>query len=96
MNYPNPATNYTTFTFEHNMADEELTVSVYVYNLAGMLVSTFSEQVTTTGYNTVLSQWNLRDSNGNLLGQGIYPYCIRITDSDGNFAECYQKLVVIR
>jgi hypothetical protein len=95
-NYPNPARDHTTFAFEHNSSEEDLNVTIYIYDLEGRLVSSYSDHLTTTGFNTVLSQWDLKDMNGNLLKQGIYPYRIRIADSEGNFADSYQKLVIIR
>jgi hypothetical protein len=95
-NYPNPARDHTTFAFEHNSSGEDLNVTIYIYDLEGRLVSSYSDHLTTTGFNTVLSQWDLKDMNGNLLKQGIYPYRIRIADSEGNFADSYQKLVIIR
>jgi hypothetical protein len=96
INYPNPASDYTTFLFEHNKADEELIVTITVYDLTGRMVYNFSSDVITSGYNTKLDEWDLRDYNGNKIKQGIYPYRIRATDSNGSYSDSYQKLVVIR
>ena len=95
-NYPNPARDYTTFTFEHNMPDEELTVNLSVYDLGGRLIYIHTEQIMSSGFNASLSEWDLKDSNGNLIKQGIYPYRIRIKNSKGSYSDSFHKLVVVR
>ncbi len=95
-NFPNPASDYTHFTFEHNQAGEILTVNISVYDMAGRHVAGFIENVITSGFNTRLPAWDLTDQNGNKLKQGIYPYRIIITDENGRQTCSNQKLVVIR
>lgn len=95
-NFPNPASDYTSFIFEHNQAGEELKVQISVFDMAGKLVAGFNENLITSGFNTKLSKWDLTDQNGNKLRQGIYPYRITITDSNGRQTSSHQKLVVIR
>ncbi|MBN1145168.1 MAG: type IX secretion system sortase PorU, partial [Bacteroidales bacterium] len=95
-NFPNPASDYTHFTFEHNQAGEALTVSISVFDMAGRLVASFNEDIITSGFNTRLPEWFLTDQNGNKLKQGIYPYRITLTDMNGRQTSSHQKLVVIR
>ncbi len=95
-NFPNPASDYTRFTFEHNQAGETLTVNISVYDMAGRLVANLNEDIITSGFNTQLPEWHLTDQNGNKLKQGIYPYRITIIDGNGRQTSSHQKLVVIR
>jgi hypothetical protein len=95
-NFPNPASDYTHFSFEHNQAGETLTVIISVYDMAGRLVASFNEDIITSGFNTRLPEWSLTDQNGNKLKQGIYPYRITIIDGNGRQTSSHQKLVVIR
>ncbi|MFO7369993.1 MAG: type IX secretion system sortase PorU [Bacteroidales bacterium] len=95
-NFPNPASDYTQFTFEHNLSGETLTVNISVYDMAGRLVANFNEDLIASGFNTRLSAWDLTDQNGNKIKQGIYPYRITIIDGNGRQASSHQKLVVIR
>ena len=95
-NYPNPARDHTAFSFEHNKAGEELKVTITVYDMEGRLVSSFEDMIIASGFNSTLSEWDLTDTNGNMLKQGIYPYRIRLSDSNGLYTDSYQKLVVIR
>lgn len=95
-NYPNPARDHTIFTFEHNQPAEEITAEITVYDLQGRIIYNYSEVIQSTGFNTSLPVWDLRDSNGNLIKPGIYPYRIRLTSDKGMSAESFQKLVVFR
>ena len=95
-NYPNPAVDYTNFIFEHNKPGEEITVNISVFDMEGRLITSILETIITSGFNSTPRAWDLRDVNGNLVKQGIYPYRIRITDKSGSYTDSYQKLVVIR
>jgi hypothetical protein len=95
-NYPNPASDITWFKFDHNKAGEELSLTITVFDMEGRLVAGISETVFAAGFSSEPFEWDLKDANGNLLRQGIYPYRIRITDKNGRFAETFKKLVVVR
>ncbi len=95
-NYPNPASDHTSFVFEHNQAGKELNATITIFDMSGRIIYTYNETISAGGFNSVLPQWDLRDMYGNPLMPGIYPYQIRITDGEGSYAEGYQKLVVVR
>jgi len=95
-NYPNPASDRTWFRFEHNKPGGELRVTISIFDMGGRNVAVLEETIITSGFNSTPLEWDLKDKNGNFLRQGIYPYRIRITDSNGAIAESHQKLVVIR
>jgi|WetSurSiteA1Bulk_404760.scaffolds.fasta_scaffold00646_5 hypothetical protein len=95
-NYPNPASEVTWFTFEHNKPDEVLQVTISIYDMAGRNVAILDESLSTTGFSLAPLEWDLKDQSGNPLRQGIYPYRVRITDSNGSYTESFQKLVIIR
>jgi hypothetical protein len=95
-NYPNPATEVTWFRFEHNRPGEDLQINIDIFDMAGRNVAFIQQSVYTTGFSCDPVEWDLRDSGGNLLRQGIYPYRIRITDTHGNSADSYNKLIIIR
>ncbi len=95
-NYPNPASDRTWFIFEHNKPGSELQVTISIFDMGGRNIAVLEETLTTDGFSSTPLEWDLRDKNGNVLRQGIYPYRMRITDNNGSFTESYQKLVVIR
>ncbi len=95
-NYPNPAHDRTWFIFEHNKPGDELQVTISIFDMGGRNIAVLEETLITSGFSSTPLEWDLRDKNGNVLRQGIYPYRMRIKDSDGSFTESYQKLIVIR
>jgi hypothetical protein len=95
-NYPNPATDHTSFIFEHNRPGENLKVTVTVFNMQGQVVALLNQTILTGGFSSTPIEWDLKDTHGNLLRQGIYPYRIRISNPEGYVTESYDKLVVIR
>lgn len=95
-NFPNPASDHTTFVFEHNQAGEELVATITVFDMGGRLIYSYSENIPAQGFNATTPVWDLKDMNGNALRPGIYPYRIRISNGKGTYADSYQKLVVVR
>ncbi|HJZ40603.1 MAG TPA: type IX secretion system sortase PorU [Bacteroidales bacterium] len=95
-NYPNPAREFTSFTFEHNKPGEELQVTISIFDMDGRNVAELRETVFSGGFTSSPMTWDLRDSNGNYLSQGMYPYRIRINDRSGSFTESYKKLIILR
>ncbi len=83
-NYPNPASDITWFKFDHNKAGEELTLSITVFDMAGRHVTEIRNTFYAGGFSSEPLEWDLKDENGNMLRQGIYPYRMRITDKTGN------------
>lgn len=74
LNYPNPFTNETTFSFQHNRAGEELDVAVRVYNRAGQQIVTLRERFTATGNVQNTITWDGRTANGAQISGGLYFY----------------------
>ncbi len=95
-NYPNPASDITWFRFEHNKPGEDLEVDIHVFDMEGRHVASLHESVNTTGFSTDPLEWDLRDAGGNVLRQGIYPFRVRITDSNGRYKEGFRKLIIVR
>jgi hypothetical protein len=93
-NYPNPASQTTWFNLEHNRPGEELRVTIKIYDIAGRNVAVIDQYINTTGFSSDPIEWDLKSEKGKRLNEGVYPYRIRITDSKGNFAESYNKLMI--
>lgn len=79
MNWPNPFTSQTYFHFEHN-CPEALEVQVQIFTIAGKLVKTIRQQVSSApfreGYRTDKFgiPWDGLDDFGNKIGKGVYIY----------------------
>ncbi len=96
LNYPNPFVNYTQFWFTHNRPFEPLTVQVQVMTIAGKVVWSTNQVITTTGFLSKEISWNGKDDFGDSLAKGVYVYKLTVkSSSNGAVAEKYEKLVIL-
>ncbi len=95
-NFPNPFTNYTTFSFGHNQNGKNLKVTIDIYSLDGKKVKTISKDVIPYGYVNRDIRWNGRNDAGSLLPGGVYPYKVIIKDQNGKITGSTSKLVIVR
>lgn len=95
-NYPNPFTTHTEFMFEHNRPGQELKIQVQIYSVSGHIVKTIQEDVVASGYRIDDLHWDGLDDYGDKIGKGVYIYKIHVKDQQGNTADQFQKLVVLR
>lgn len=95
LNYPNPFTSKTSFWFEHNQPNSNLTVLVNVFSITGKLVHQIQKNIFTTGTIVNDIEWDGKDRNSEKLGRGVYIYRIIVTNSAGLKAETTQKLYLL-
>jgi hypothetical protein len=95
LNYPNPLTDRTTFTFEIN---KEAVVEIKIYTLSGRLIRTLRDIQARGGFNMI--EWDGLDQDGDLLANGVYLYRVvarsQAADGKGLTGESIGKLVVQR
>ncbi len=96
LNYPNPFTTRTEFFFEHNRPCTTLDVQVQVFTVSGRLVKTISRQLACTGFRSDGLEWNGQDDFGDKLGRGVYVYRLNVSTPEGEKAEKFEKLVILR
>ena len=93
-NWPNPVTDETYFTFDHNQVGNNLKVDIYIYDIMGRWVTTLSETVTGTSTRIAPIRWNGRGAHGETLRNGIYVYRIVATNDKGEYTLMVSKLVL--
>jgi hypothetical protein len=96
LNYPNPFTTYTEFFFEHNKPCTTLGVQLQVFTVSGRLVKSINRQVACEGFRSEPLAWDGLDDFGDKLGRGVYVYRLGVTTPDGERAEKFEKLVILR
>ncbi len=94
VNYPNPFSNSTTFTFQR-IGIDPINVEVKIFSIAGRLIGKLN------AYNiadrSVRIPWDGRDSDGAELANGVYLYKLIARSLDGQHtSETIGKLAVIR
>jgi hypothetical protein len=96
LNYPNPFTTRTEFFFEHNQVCNELETQIQIFTVAGRLVKTINQSVTTQGFRTAGIPWDGKDDFGDQLAKGVYVYRLKVKTTEGQTAEKLEKLVLLR
>ncbi|HEX7343973.1 MAG TPA: T9SS type A sorting domain-containing protein, partial [bacterium] len=96
LNYPNPFSGTTRFTFR--LTEAPALVSIKVYTVAGRLVKEFRDVPVDDVYdvNNPHLVWDGRDEEGDLLSNGVYLYKILAESADGRSAEEIGKLMFLR
>ncbi|MCK5705965.1 MAG: hypothetical protein KAI29_32670, partial [Cyclobacteriaceae bacterium] len=96
MNFPNPFSDYTRFSFEHNRAGDDLEIIIDVYSIQGKLVKQFVCIRENSESRISDLVWDGKEKNGsNLLG-GVYIFRLFIRSlNDGSKKQANQKLVII-
>ncbi len=94
VNYPNPMSDNTNFTFEHNQKDNEINIQIRIYNVVGQLVRTIEESSygTTARINPI--SWDGTSDNGTKLPAGIYIYYVTVANSNNEKTSGYSKLII--
>ena len=93
-NYPNPMTDYTNFTFEHNQKDNDIDVVVNIYDVMGQLVKTITERRYGTTLRIEPVKWDGRSDDGSPLSAGIYVYNVTVKNAQGEETSGYSKLII--
>lgn len=96
LNYPNPFTTNTLFSFEHNRPGDVLDVRIEIYTVDGKLVKTLQTMHSSSSRRFTELQWDGLDDYGDKIGKGVYIYKVKVSDSRGDKAIKYQKLVLLR
>lgn len=94
MNYPNPFTKGTAFTFRHNQAIP-VNATIKVYTIAGRLIQTLEKFFANDTFVSVA--WDGRDRDGDELANGVYLYKLLVRTVDGRFSsEVLGKLAIAK
>jgi hypothetical protein len=94
MNYPNPFSSQTTFTFNQNQI-EEIHVEIKIYTVAGRLIRTLREPALFGSF--VQIPWDGMDDDGSPIANGVYLYKIIVKTAGGDKSqEVLGKLAVLK
>ncbi|MFW5878000.1 MAG: type IX secretion system sortase PorU, partial [bacterium] len=95
-NYPNPFRESTSFTFEHNKSDQDLNITIDIFDMSGSLVRTIKAKEYGAGFRSQPIYWNGNNESGNQSRQGVYLYRIRVISSDGSEGIKTGRLIILR
>ncbi|MBN8546398.1 MAG: type IX secretion system sortase PorU [Ignavibacteria bacterium] len=94
MNYPNPFSSNTFFTFQHNIAGT-VDVRILIYTVAGRKIKEIDSKWVNDRF--VRIEWDGRDQDGDLAGNGTYLYKLIVKPSNGGETKTVLgKLSIVR
>lgn len=98
LNYPNPFTTKTNFTFEHDFPNSSVDVLVNIFTVSGKLVKTIQTTTVSKGTRVDDVEWNGNDDYESPLAKGVYLYKIQISDNSSNEIResSIEKLVILK
>jgi flagellar hook assembly protein FlgD len=82
--------------FEHNKPFESMTIQVQVYTVSGKLIKTLDNYMVNEGYRNTSINWDGRDDFGDPIGRGVYVYRLKVRTADGEAADKFEKLVILK
>ncbi|MGM0608680.1 MAG: Ig-like domain-containing protein [Candidatus Muiribacteriota bacterium] len=92
INYPNPASNYTTIKYSIKTAQAQRAL-LEIFDSSGRRIYNKSVPKTNGTHKEI---WNLIDRRGNKVANGVYFYVISIFGSDGEKDQQSSKMAVLR
>ena len=85
INFPNPFTDQTTFSFEHNFPGQNIAVNLSIYTQNGKLVKQINKTANTNGTRNVQITWDGTDAAGSKIARNVYIYKIQISAAGTNY-----------
>ena len=95
INYPNPFTDRTNITAEHNRPDETLKLRINIYSMSGKIIKIIETSVQSTGYKLPPVEWDGNDDGGKRVGRGIYPYTFTIYTENREVARATGRMIIL-
>jgi hypothetical protein len=95
INTPNPASDYTFFTFDHNQSDATLNVMIEIFDQMGRRVEYIISEVGSGGTTSNPIRWDFNETR-TLLLNGIYIYRITAQNEDGIYFSKSGKMMISR
>jgi hypothetical protein len=95
INYPNPVFNETRITAEHNRPDEDLEITLSIFDMTGRIIRTIRSSEYSYGYQLTPILWDRTSEGGRRVGQGIYPYRLSIKTKGGENADITGRMIIL-
>lgn len=95
INYPNPVTEATHISAEHNRPDDHLSIRISIFNMNGQAIKIIETEVSSTGYRLPPVLWDGNDDGGKRVGRGIYPYTVTVTTGEGEVSKASGRMLIL-
>lgn len=95
INYPNPFTDQTSITAEHNRPDRKLSVRINIFDMTGKLVRIIETDIFAEGYKLPPVIWDGNSDGGKKVARGIYPYSVTLSSENGEIARATGRMIIL-
>ena len=95
LNYPNPFFYETNISLEHNRPDNELNVTINIFNIDGRIIKVIKTSVLPAGYALPPVIWDGNDEGGHKVARGMYPYTVTIVTTNGEKAMTSGRMIIL-
>ncbi|MBS0012155.1 MAG: type IX secretion system sortase PorU [Bacteroidales bacterium] len=95
INYPNPFTNETNISLEHNRPDDFIEIFINIYSGNGKLLKTIEAMSPPGGYRIPPIRWDGRDDNGARVAAGIYLYTLTVRTGGNETARSSGRMIIL-
>jgi hypothetical protein len=95
INYPNPFTDQTSITAEHNRPDKNITIRISIYDMTGKIIRIIETTISATGYKLPPVVFDGNEEGGKKVGRGIYPYSVTVSTENGEIARASGRMVIL-
>ena len=95
LNYPNPVVDYTSFYFDHNQNNEEMSIVLKILDLKGNIVKEIKDNIIPNGYKYGPIQWNGKSDSGAKLKPGMYIFSLFASLKNGEISNNSGRLILI-
>ena len=94
-NYPNPFSAATNITLEHNRPDNDLNITINIFNIDGRIIRIIRTRVEPSGYTLPPLNWDGNDEGGRRVGKGMYPYTVTIVTGNRDVARATGRMIIL-
>jgi hypothetical protein len=91
-----PARDFTNFLLIHDRPESTIDVEIFVHDLAGRTIWRHKETGSSSWLKQYEIEWNLTNSAGNRVEQGVYIYRATINSPEGKETTKAKKIIVLR
>lgn len=95
LNYPNPVRSETLISAEHNRPDDELEVTVKIFDMRGRIIRILRKDLYSSGYRLTPIEWDGKTESGRRVAKGLYPYSVTITSSQGETVSASGQMIIL-
>jgi len=95
LNYPNPIVSDTKISAEHNRPDEELEITIRIFDMSGRIIRIINSTVYSSGYQLTPVLWDGSSESGRRVGRGLYPYNVTVRTTGGETASVSGQMIIL-